>query len=403
MSGTGQTSDLWRRGVVAMVVAAMSALAGCSGAPAGLMRVTSLPADGADPVEMLVVTTRSAAPDAAEAFDGERAGRATYRRIVVSVPNGTARHVGTIQWPEGGRADPSRHFAVVEHNAESGDSAHAWLAGRASRRVLVFVHGFRMDFGPAVYRFAQVVHDSRTDFTPVMFSWPSRGSILGYYYDRESMDGSRDDLERLLRRLAEDPKVDEVAVLAHSMGGWVTMEAVRTMAVYRAGMPTKLRKVILTSPDLDFHVFGAQLDRIGSTPKVTLVVARDDRMLEFSRLFGGMIDRLGAIAPDDRRYRHTLCEHGVTIVDASHLDTQGAARHYKFADSPQLLKLLERILAERDLGRVDVSRATGGAARAVSLACDGRATETSAGEGAPIVVYETAARSLPKALGVARR
>ena len=94
------------------------------------------------------------------------------------------------------------------------------VAVTPGRRVIVFIHGFNNRFDDAVYRFAQIVHDSEVKAVPVMFTWPSRGSVWAYGYDRESTNYSRDALEQLLQVLSKDPSVGEVSVLAHSMGNW---------------------------------------------------------------------------------------------------------------------------------------------------------------------------------------
>jgi esterase/lipase superfamily enzyme len=46
--------------------------------------------------------------------------------------------------------------------------------------VLVFIHGFNNRFDDAVFRFAQIVHDADARVVPVLFTWPSRGSVLAY-------------------------------------------------------------------------------------------------------------------------------------------------------------------------------------------------------------------------------
>ena len=66
---------------------------------------------------------------------------------------------------------------------------------RPNSQVLVFVHGFNNRFEDAVFRFAQIIHDSRADVAPVLFTWPSKGSVFAYGYDRESANYSRDALE----------------------------------------------------------------------------------------------------------------------------------------------------------------------------------------------------------------
>ena len=63
-----------------------------------------------------------------------------------------------------------------------------------------------------MYRFAQIVHDSKTKAVPVLFTWPSRGELLAYTYDRESANFSRDALELVLREMVKDPAVDIVYI-----------------------------------------------------------------------------------------------------------------------------------------------------------------------------------------------
>ena len=60
------------------------------------------------------------------------------------------------------------------------------------RRALVFVHGYNNRFDDAVFRFAQLVHDTNAAVVPVLFTWPSRANALSYGYDRESAGLSRD-------------------------------------------------------------------------------------------------------------------------------------------------------------------------------------------------------------------
>ena len=65
----------------------------------------------------------------------------------------------------------------------------------------------------------------------ILFSWPSRGGLLNYSYDKESANFSRGDLANVLRTAADSPAVAEVTVLAHSMGAWLAMEALRQVAL----------------------------------------------------------------------------------------------------------------------------------------------------------------------------
>ena len=45
---------------------------------------------------------------------------------------------------------------------------------------MVFIHGFNVPFEDAIYRTAQLAHDLDFDGAPILYSWPSRGTMLGY-------------------------------------------------------------------------------------------------------------------------------------------------------------------------------------------------------------------------------
>jgi esterase/lipase superfamily enzyme len=159
-------------------------------------------------------------------FSGERAESVSFAAITVSIPPDSVRKVGTIQWPTSLPGDARRDFVTVSANyleRRQFDTAIA-AAATGSRKVVVFVHGFNNRFDDAVYRFAQITHDSKIEQIPVLFTWPSKGemALRAYTYDRESANYSRDALEELLDMLSRHPGVSEVTVVAHSMGNWVT-------------------------------------------------------------------------------------------------------------------------------------------------------------------------------------
>ncbi len=279
------------------------ALAGC-GRVHGVLIPVGVQAPGTSRVDMLVATTRSdlgATPG--EMFTGERGQSLAFADIAVSIPPDSARQIGDVQFPQSLPADPLRDFVTLKADRLDKGAALAQLNGRLAhtprRQVLVFVHGFNNRFEDAVYRFAQIVHDSKTDALPVLFTWPSRGRLLQYGYDHDSASFSRDALEKVLQALVQDPSVGEISVLAHSMGNWVTIEALRQMAIRDRGLPKKIANVMLAAPDVDFDVFRKQVAEIGpAASQFYVFVARDDAALAASRRVWGDMPRLGAINPD---------------------------------------------------------------------------------------------------------
>ena len=232
---------------------------------------------------------RRSTNNAGDMFSGERAEDVSYAAIAVSIPPDSARKVGQVQWPGSLPGNPQRDFVTVsaDYLDKRAFSAAVSTAAKQSgkSKVLVFVHGFNNRFDDAVYRFAQIVHDAKAEGIPVLFTWPSRGELRlnAYAYDRESANYSRDALEQLLDTLAANPHVKEVNILAHSMGNWVTLEALRGKAIGGGKIGGKIKNVLLVAPDVDVDVFRTQIRRMGAQrPRFALFVSQDDKALELS-------------------------------------------------------------------------------------------------------------------------
>ena len=54
---------------------------------------------------------------------------------------------------------------------------------------------------------------------PILFAWPSAGTVVGYVADKDAAAYSRDELVAMLGTLAADPDVGEITLFGHSMGG----------------------------------------------------------------------------------------------------------------------------------------------------------------------------------------
>ncbi len=298
-------------------------------------------------VPLLVATTRRATSDDGVLFTGERSARTSFTEIDISVP--PVHKAGEIEWPDRTPGDPSRHFVttrVVPYDRKEFLAQVRKLAPRMKNRVMVFIHGYNNRFDDAVYRFAQISHDSNAAAVPVLFTWPSRGRLLAYPYDRESATYSRDALESLLRDLASEPGVTEVAVLAHSMGNWVTLEALRQLAIRHGSVPAKISNVMLAAPDVDVDVARTQIMGMGGRrPRITLFVSQDDRALGISRIIAGSTARLGAIDPGQEPYRSALEANHINVIDLTAMRSGDALNHGKFAQSPEVVQFIGAQLA----------------------------------------------------------
>jgi len=334
--------------LAAALLAAACGLAGCA-APRGSLVPVEARAPGTSQVEMLVATTRKRnGPD--EMFSGQRgAPRLDFADIVVSIPPDSVRQIGEVQLPREVPGNPATDFVTAKAAYETREEALAsfrrLLRETPSKHVLVFVHGFNNRFDDAVFRYAQIVHDSGAQAVPVLFTWPSRGSVLGYGYDRESASYSRDALEDGLRFLAKDGEVKEITVLAHSMGNYVALEALRQMAIRDGRVAEKIRSVILAAPDVDVDAAREYVMEIGEQrPRIILFVAQDDKALAISRkVWGGQ--RLGSIDPDQEPFKSILERENIQVVNLTGVTSPDQLRHGTFAQNPQIVELLGGAIA----------------------------------------------------------
>jgi esterase/lipase superfamily enzyme len=227
--------------------------------------------------------------------------------------------------------------------------------------VLLFIHGYNTMFAEGLYRFAQVVHDSQAVAVPVLFTWASRGTVSEYVYDNNSATAARDDLEHTLRLILAS-NAEEVNILAHSMGNWVTVEAFRQIKISGNLENTgKIGSIFLAAPDIDLDVFKAQMRRIGRPKKpVYIVISKDDVALGVSKFIAG-----GQVRVGDATNVQELADLGVTVIDLTNLEGDDAANHGKFAQlaaiGPELGTVLGKGLGQSTAQRQQSAAGTLGA------------------------------------------
>lgn len=343
--------------------------AGCSSRPPPALAPLVEAPPGASVVPLLVGTTRRPSDNPALLFGGDRTLGLNHAKVAVSIPPN--HQTGEIAWPQSSPPDPRSAFAAADARQIDRAAFQAALRERirqtGRRHVLVFIHGYNTRFDEAAFRFAQIVKDSGAPVTPVLFSWPSWGSLASYPYDQISASMGRDGLERLLDDIAREPMVSEISILAHSMGNVVGVEALRNMGLRRGAPHAKIRQFMMAAPDLDVDSAMQNAIAMGERrPRFTLFVSRDDRALNFSRFVWGSRDRLGSIDPTREPYATNLKRFGVDVIDLTDIPPDDALAHGKFAQSPEVVRLLgARLAAGQGLtgGATEVGDIAAGATR----------------------------------------
>ncbi|MFZ1470911.1 MAG: alpha/beta fold hydrolase [Paracoccaceae bacterium] len=271
-------------------------------------------------------------------FGFGRAEEAAFLRYDILVP--LDREPGTVTWPRNARsADPTTDFLTLDavpfaDDADFRKDLKGAMARRGQRDVVIYVHGFNNTMAESVYRVAQMHYDLKVSGVAVHYAWPSRGSALGYVYDRDSALFGRDGLEDLLHE-AVQAGARRVVIVAHSMGASLTMETLRQASIRGDTAVLKaLSGVILISPDLDVDLFRAQAHAMGGLPQPFLIFGnRRDSVLGISSRLAGNPDRLGNL-----KDLSSIADLEVTYLDTTAFDV--GAGHFNVGTSPALIQLL---------------------------------------------------------------
>lgn len=289
-------------------------------------------------VPLFVGTTRQLDDDGS--YGPKRSETLHLARYDVAIP--PARKLGKVVFPKPRNApNPQTDFlttAQVLYPTEARfrtDLSHALAAN--NHEAVIFVHGFNNTFAEGLYRFAQLDHDLELPGVAVQYSWPSAAQPLGYVEDRESVLFARDGLEQLIRDVS-DAGARRIILVAHSMGGLLTMEALRQIALRGdKTLMSRIDGVVLISPDIDVDVFRMTAKTIGALPEPFIIFGSPrDAVLRLSGFITGQQGRLGALKDVTR-----LADLDVTYIDvAAFRDGTG---HFAAATSPALISLIGRI------------------------------------------------------------
>lgn len=315
---------LWRLLLLAALLPA-----GCTPRPGPEALVPVTAADEAQVVRVYVATTRAPEPPPAIGFSSRPSLTTSYAYYDISVP--PEPREGPVYWSRG-NPDPRRDFLVTGYGAVP-EKDFAARVGRDTRgpvedEVTVFVHGYNQLFAEALLRLAKLTAEAGAD-APVLFSWPSKGRPLDYLADMQEAEASRDALAGVLSMLA--PLRGQTLLMAHSMGGWLSMEALRSLRLAGRDRVVCDQNVMLVAPDIDVLVFHRQLEVIGRLPQpIAVMVAGDDRALALSSRISTQRPRLGALDVENPIVAEAARSSQVQLIDISSLPPENAFRHDRF-------------------------------------------------------------------------
>lgn len=320
---------------LSLILMIMIVLTGCATRPsANVLQPVKAGHMGERQLTLLTATNRNRVV-AGGGFDGTWSGGITFEQYRFSVP--ADRKPSTIQYPTQ-VPNLRKQFVVTDRQplSENAFTAAATSGPNFDGTVGLFVHGYNYSYQEALFRTAQIAADADIPSAPILFSWPSEASVTGYVADRDAVLYSRTDLQAVVSALAAAKGVKRVVLVGHSMGGFLTMEAVRQLKLQRRDDVLAKLVIILAAPDIDVDVFRAQMRDVGNlkTP-VTLLVSKADKALSVSGFVGGERPRVGLLDINDPIIEQAALDTNVRIIDISSVKGTDGLGHDRYASLAQ--------------------------------------------------------------------
>ncbi|MCA9068690.1 MAG: alpha/beta hydrolase [Planctomycetaceae bacterium] len=215
-----------------------------------------------------------------------------------------------------------------------------------TKPVLVFVHGFYVEFEEAIQRVTQIVHELDFDGHVVLYTWPSvfKVTLEGYGDDQQAIQASVNSCCRFIGNLSDHFGAQNVQVLAHSLGCRLIAKTLHK--IHReemAGSDPLIQNLIFAAPDIEldnFHRYYLSALTTGAQ-RVSIYFSSKDATLELAERLDGRPPRLGRIGLP--RGSHPVIE----AVDYSSLPggLWNMSTHNLYREHPAIVQDLRGVLS----------------------------------------------------------
>jgi esterase/lipase superfamily enzyme len=277
----------------------------------------------------------------------KRNARVLYGEAAVRVPD--SHHLGNVERPTDWtilsftirhvQENEKLHFVIKMARFLRIDEFIEDIKNNGSNGALLFVHGYGNTFSDCIFKTAQIAFDMHFGGVPICFSWPSKGGILDYDYDRESALFSRDAFLEVVHLLYNEANIKKVYVVAHSMGNQIVVDALAH--AQDVGIGIDLTELVLAAPDVDRDVFRSMIKRLRIAAKgITLYASSADKALIASRIKAGGAPRAGDVPKEG-----PITAEGMDTIDATAIGNDlFALNHAVFSRNRVLIDDIGRLL-----------------------------------------------------------
>lgn len=198
------------------------------------------------------------------------------------------------------------------------------------RKILLFVHGYNVSFPEAMTAAAKLATVVQFPVIPIAYSWPSSGTLRGYWHDEDTIRASYAGFMDFLKDFVTRSPLD-VVLICHSMGAREVTAALAEMGRSNTQLPA-LKQVVFAAGDVSQQEFIEAWPWLLKLRGVEygFYVSDHDLALRLSHVVHSL-PRLGDAAPT------VLAPQGGVTIDASAIDSVFQALGHSYVlDSPKV-------------------------------------------------------------------
>lgn len=212
-----------------------------------------------------------------------------FGQCFISVP--AKRTIGDITWNNS--QDKNLFFHMLGKNDLREEDFFNQIKAHPFEEVLVFIHGFNVNFDEAVIRAGQIKYDLKFPGEVIVYSWPagSEAGILNQLMIKSVYESNfneaklnREPFARFLNQLTTTKK--KIHMVVHSMGHQVVLPALARESTN--GKKKIIDQLILNAPDFDKAEFAKISPALVDVAnRVTLYCSPGDNALVASQKVNG--------------------------------------------------------------------------------------------------------------------
>lgn len=204
------------------------------------------------------------------------------------------------------------------------------LAHHPDKEIMVYVHGTKTGFVPAIAMAGEIEHFAGKDFVGVAFAWPAHQNIISYLVgtDVRRARHSSEALRDLIKLLAAETDATRINLLCWSAGGRVTSKALDELRRNNPDLDRhqlreryRLGSVVFAAADVELDRFLERLPSVSDlAQEVIVTVTDDDVALNAARMYMGGEVRIGTQDAEAAELDFIRSHHmeNVEIIDVSH-------------------------------------------------------------------------------------